>query len=138
MDLTRQERKDTLNINDSSEQCNEVQLTLSLFFIVYFSSPPSIFSIAIIVPYSTTSHLPNLSSHRKYLHNWLLDSREATTKEVKVYVHSKKNTAQSLSAAYEPVLAQQSSYQATSVSPLSSSETKRMGWVLVKKSRFAN
>lgn len=50
---------------------------------------------------------------------------EATTKEVTVHVHSKKNTAQSLCAASEPALVAQTSYQETSISSLSCSKNKK-------------
>lgn len=67
MDLTTQEWKDTLSTDGPCEQCNKVQLTFSLFFSLSFLAllPLCLFSIPIIVPHSSMSHLSDLSLRHK-------------------------------------------------------------------------
>lgn len=78
--------------------------------------PLCIFSIAIIMPHSSTSHPSDLS---------LLDRRGSHhQRSYSSYAHQEK-PAQSLCAASEPALVAQTSYQETSVSPLSFSKSKK-------------
>lgn len=99
MDLTTQECKDTLRISDPCKWWNKVQLTFSLCF---SSSILALFPRSFLLPLlCPTILLWSLCSlpRRKYLQNWLLDCREATTKNFAVYVHNKKKTSQNLHAA---------------------------------------
>lgn len=102
-------------------KCNSLShFSLSILALL----PLCIFSIAIIVSHSSTSHPSDLSLIQNTSRTGFRTSLEDTTKEVTVHVHS-RNTAQSLRAASELALVAQTSYQETSASPFSFSKTKK-------------
>lgn len=103
-------------------KCNSLShFSLSILALL----PLRIFSIAIIVPHSSTSHPSDLSLAQKTSRNGFWTAGVATTKEVTVHVHSKKNTAQSLRAVCGLALVGQPSYQEIPVSPLSFSKNEK-------------